>query len=86
MPTTMTANLMFTDDNGITQRIPASVRYDVRGTDVIFDTRLNENFEGVAGARISLEIERVYMNLPRTAYGLNLNIGDIAPDPQNVLR
>jgi len=86
VPTTMTSSLVFIDDDGITHRLEGAVRYDSRGTDVVFDTRNNANFEGVGGARISLEIETIYMNLPRTAYTIDLNIGDIAPSAENAIR
>ncbi|MCL2855350.1 MAG: hypothetical protein FWE21_07010 [Defluviitaleaceae bacterium] len=86
VPTTLTASLVFTDNSGDIHRITGSVRYDNRGTDVIFDTRLNPNFEGVSGARISLEIENVFMSLPRQQYNLNLNISDIQPSAANMVR
>lgn len=86
VPTTMIASLVFIDNNGITHRLEGAVRYDFRGTDVVFDTRNNINFEGVSGALINLEIQTIYMNLARTTHTIDLNAGDIAPAEENILR
>ncbi|MCL2169018.1 MAG: hypothetical protein FWB74_03225, partial [Defluviitaleaceae bacterium] len=81
--TTMNVSLVGTDIHGYEQRIVGRVNFDHRGTDVIFDTRLNPYFDYVPNATLRVEIEDISVRLPQMVYTLNLNYGEyyIAHDP-----
>ena len=64
VPTTMNVALYGTNDLGRLVRLPGTVMFDARGTDVIFDTRENEAILDIPISQLYLEFESISVRLP----------------------
>ncbi|MDR2168320.1 MAG: hypothetical protein LBE35_10820 [Clostridiales bacterium] len=70
--TTLSVYLVGIDANGREQRIAGHVNFGDRGTDVLFDTNLNERINDIPVAELWVEIESVSIRLPGISHRLNL--------------
>ena len=83
MATHINAYLVTTDATGTEHRLPGRVNFDARGTDVIFDARLNPAFERVSPALMRLEIETVSVALPEVSHTLQLSSASTENTPNH---
>ena len=78
--TTMKVNLVGLNLDGSEVRIPGNVRYNERGTDVLFDISANEDFANIPQSRLQVEIENISLRLPSFSASVNLDdLGFTAP-------
>ena len=83
VPTTLEVNLvgMSDDAHGRQIRIPGTVMYGARGTDVVFDAAINEAILDIPRANLYLELESVSVQLPE--FSVSIDLDDFGFEPSS---
>jgi len=77
--TTIEVNLLGTNNLGQQLRIPGTVRYDARGTDVVFDASENPAFLDIPRDNLFLEFESISLRLPE--FTASIYLDDLGFEP-----